>query len=229
MTLRSVIRCLAPALVLTGLAGCGLGREKAPTAPGGQPQVSGTVNRAGTALAGFKVKLYDDSAGTQVDSTFTDATGAYGFSGIPAGKWMVKASPPDPGDLGYVRFFLDLATDGQTAVVPPFDVSAHGIALLTPADGATVDRPTFSSPLHFSWNPYQASLSWLNARVADSLDVMAWSSPQGQATSADWNGLGNDGVYAGAPVPAGTYEWRVKLHLGNAVQAATRVRTLILR
>ena len=226
---RHVLARLVWMLGVVALAGCGASREKGVTAPPGQAQVTGTVNRSGTALTGFKVKLYDDATGVQVDSTFTDAGGAYGFSGVGAGQWMVKVSPTDPGDLGYVRFFLDLSTAGQAAAIPPFDVSAHGIALAAPSDGATVDPPTFSAPLHFSWSPYQAPLSWMNARISDSLDVLAWASPQGQATSADWNGLGNQGPYAGAPLPAGTYEWRIKLHLGNAVQAATRVRTLTVR
>jgi len=218
---------LAASIAVLALSGCG--REKAPTAPGGQAQVTGTVSRAGTPLAAFKVKLYDDVTGAQVESTFTDASGAYGFSGIPAGKWMVKVSPIDPGDLGYVRYFLDFAASGQTAVVPAFDVSAHGIALATPADQASTSPPSFSSPLRFSWSSYQAPLSWMNARLSDTQDVLAWASPQGQATSADWNGMGNDGPYAGAAVPPGTYGWRVKLHLGNGVQAATRVRVLTLQ
>ena len=226
---RRALSSLALALGLLVLAGCGASREKGITAPPGQAQIIGTVNRAGTSLAGFKVKLYNDTAGAQVDSTFTDAGGSYGFSGVPAGAWMVKVSPTDPGDLGYVRFFFALSTSGQSATVPPFDVSAHGIALSAPSDGASLVQPTFSSPLRFSWTSYQAPLSWMNARISDTQDVLAWASPQGQATTADWNGLGNQGSYAGAAVPAGTYQWRVKLHLGNAVQAATRVRTLILQ
>jgi len=233
MSIRSSLRLLvvgpAALLAMVALAGCSASREKGLTAPPGQPQVAGTVNRAGAAVAGFKVKLYNDATGAQVDSTFTDATGAYGFANVPTGTWMIKVSPTDPGDLGYVRFFLDLATSGQAATIPPFDVSAHGIALAAPSDGAAVNAPTFSAPLLFSWSSYQAPLSWMNARISDAQDVQSWTSPQGQATAADWNGLGNDGPYAGAPVPPGTYQWRVKLHLGNAVQAATRVRTLTVR
>jgi hypothetical protein len=216
---------------LIAVGGCDTTREKAPTAPAGQvqAQVTGTVNRSGAALAAFKVKLYDDTTGLQVDSTFTDAAGAYGFSGVPAGSWMVKVSPVDPGDLGYVRYFFTLSAAGQTAAIPSFDVSAHGIGLVTPADSVSLSTPSFSSPLHFSWAMYQATFLWMNARVSDMQDVLVWGSPQGQATSADWNGLGNDGIYAGAAAPAGTYQWRVKLHLGNGVQAATRVRLLVLQ
>lgn len=227
---RRFSRALLACATLALLAGCGASRETAPASSGSTPaQISGTVSRSGTPLGGFKVKLYDDTTGLQVDSTVTDASGAYGFSGVAAGKWMVKVSPTDLGDFGYVRYFLDLSAAGQTAVVPPFDVFAHGLDLLSPADGTDTNPPTFSSPLHFSWSTYQAAFSWMNARLSDAADNPAWASAQGQATSADWNGIGNDGTYAGTVLPAGTYSWRVKIHLGSGVQAATRVRDLILR
>ena len=62
----------------------------------------------------------------------------------------------------------------------------------------------------------------------DSLGVLAWASPQGTQSQAGWNGLGNQGSYTGAPVPAGRYAWRVKLRLPAGVQAASRVRALVL-
>ena len=225
---RRRARATAVLLLLVLAGGCDVTRERAPTAPPGQAQITGTVERSGTALAAFKVKLYDDTSGLQVDSTLTDASGAYGFSGVSAGRWMVKVSPVDPADLGYVRYFFTLSAAGQAASVPRFDVSAHGIDLVTPADSVTLSVPSFASPLHFNWSSYSAPFIWMNARVSDPQDVLVWGSPQGQSTSADWNGLGNDGAYAGAPAPPGTYQWRVKLHLGNGVQAATRVRLLVL-
>jgi len=225
-----VKRILILGAVVTLASGCGLSREKAPTAPGsGTAQIQGTVARAGSALAGFKVKLYNDDTGAQVDSTFTDGQGRYGFNGVGAGNWMVKVSPVDPGDLGYVRYFFNFTSGGQTAVVPPFDVSAHGFDLVAPAADAHVSPPTFSSPIHFQWTLYQGTYNWTSARLDDASGTLAWASAQGQDASADWNGIGNSGSYAGQTVPLGTYTWRVKIHLPNAVQGATRVRTLVLQ
>ncbi len=128
---------------------------------GGAPtQIAGTVDRTGQALAGFKVKLYDDATGVLADSTLTVASGVYGFGGVPAGRWMVKVASSEPGDLGYVRFFVDLASAGDTRAVPPFDVAAHGIGLAVPAAGATASRPDFSNPLSFSWSAYSAPFQW---------------------------------------------------------------------
>lgn len=223
---RSVLAQVAGIASVALLAGCG--REVAGPPPAGTRQVSGTVVRAGTAVAGIKIKLYDDLERVQVDSTLTDGAGAYGFDGVGVGQWMVKVSPTLDSDLGYVRFFFDLSSPGQALVVPPFDVDGHGFDLVAPADGARLPRPTFTSPLTFQWTAYQASSLWSSARLDDSLGVLAWASPQGTQTQAAWNGLGNQPPYSGTAVPAGRYTWRVKLRLPNGVQAASRMRTLVL-
>jgi hypothetical protein len=209
-------------------AGCGLSREVAGPAPAGTPQVTGTVTRAGVALQAMKVKLYDDLEQVQADSTVTDAAGAYGFNGVGAGHWMVKVSPTLDSDLGYVRFFFDVTAAGQAVVIPPFDVDKRGFDLAVPADAARLPRPTFSSPLTFQWTAYQGTYLWSSARLDDSLGVLAWASPQGTQAQAAWNGLGNQPPYTGGAVPAGRYSWRVKLRLPNGVQAASRVRALVL-
>ena len=227
----------APALAAVALAiaaaGCGLRHETAPaiTIPGSDApaQIAGTVARAGQPLPGLKVKLYDDATGVLAESTFAAASGAYGFAGVPAGRWMVKVSSAEPGDFGYVRYFFDLASAGETRAVPPFDLAAHGLALEAPAAGATVARPDFSSPLAFSWSAYQAPFQWTSAQVSDSSGVAVWSAPRTQATTASWNGFGNEGPYAGLPAPAGRYRWRVKVRLPNTVQAATVERELALQ
>lgn len=217
---------LVPALI--ALAGCGLKPERlAAPAPGG-PQVTGTVFRAGLALAGMEVKLYQDPSGALFDTTRTDASGAYGFANVPAGRWMVKVSPLDPSDLAYVRYFLDVPAGGAAAEVPPFDVSAHGFDLIAPADGSAQPLPSSQALVHFAWSPYQGSYVNESARVSDSTSVLVWASPTGQATAADWDGTGNDGSYAGKPAAPGHYRWRVKIRLAYDVQAATRERWVAL-
>jgi hypothetical protein len=223
---------VALAAMMLGLLaqGCGLSRESSPTRPsaGGADQVTGLVSRTGAPLENFKVKLYEDVSGVQVDSTTTTVAGEYGFAGVPAGRWMVKVSPVDAGDLGYVRYFFSIASAGERQVLPPFDVSSHGLGLVTPAAGVTVQRPGFAAPLTFAWNAYGAPYQWTSARVSDSLGATVWSSIHSQGTSASWNGLGNDGAYTGQAAPPGRYRWRVRVRLSNSVQAATTERELVI-
>ncbi len=226
MTLNDRGRATGALVLAVVLAGCGASREVAGPSP--PETVSGTVVRAGVAVPGMKVKLYDDLEQSQVDSTLTDGAGAYGFAGVGPGHWLVKVSPTLASDLGYVRFFFDITTAGQSVAIPPFDVDARGFDLVAPADSTVQARPTFSSALTFQWSAYQGTYLWSSARVDDSLGVLAWASPQGTQSQAGWNGLGNQGSYVGAPVPAGRYAWRVKLRLPAGVQAASRVRVLVL-
>jgi hypothetical protein len=187
------------------------------------------VQRAGIAVDTMKVKLYDDAEGVQVDSAYTDETGAYGFSNVRAGRWMVKVSPPGSDDLEYVRFFIDLVADGAPATIPPFDIASHGFDLIAPADGSVEARPSVSSPLRLEWSLYQATYEWTSARISDQANLPVWASSVGQTTHADWDGVGNDGSYAGQPAPPGHYLWRVKIRLPYGVQAATRQRAFRLR
>jgi SdrD B-like protein len=223
------------ALVVSGLvsalvtvAGCGLKPERLTgPAPGG-PQLMGTVSRSGVAVAGMEVKLYQDPSGVLFDTTRTDASGAYGFANVPAGRWMVKVSPSDPNDLAYVRYFLDVAAGGVAAEVPPFDVAAHGFGLISPTDGSAQPLPTSNALMRFAWSLYQGSYVNTSARVADSTGVLVWASAAGQGSAADWDGTGNDGSYAGRPAAPGHYRWRVKIRLAYDVQAATRERLIVL-
>lgn len=215
-------------LLVALAAGCGVS-SKAPTAPPpGARQVRGTVSRGAVAAAAVKVKLYDDASGAQVDSVLSGSDGAYGFDGVPAGNWMVKVSGPTASDLGYVRWFFATAAAGQSVVVPPFDIDAHGFDLVTPADGANVPRPGFSSPLTFAWSAYGAPYLWAAVHVDDPVGTLAWSSAQAPVTQVSWNGVGNEGPYSGQALAAGPWTWRVKLRFANNVQGASRERALNL-
>ncbi|MGH7731155.1 MAG: carboxypeptidase-like regulatory domain-containing protein [Candidatus Eiseniibacteriota bacterium] len=210
------------------VAGCGLSGEKLTAPAPGAPQVTGIVLRAGVPVVGMEVKLYQDPGGVQAGSALTDGAGAYGFANVPAGRWMVKVSPPDTSDLGYVRYFIDLATAGAPAMVPPFDIASHGFWLVAPADGAAEPLPNMRAGLHLEWSAYRATYLWTSARVSDSTGASVWSSPAGQATFADWDGTGNEGSYSGQHVRSGPYQWRVRIRLPNGVQAASRQRVLDL-
>ena len=69
----------------------------------------------------------------------------------------------------------------------------------------------------------------LDVRVTDTTGTELWASAQGTATSANWNGLMTMGPNPGQFAPPGVYQWRVKIHLGNGVQAATRNSRLVLQ
>ncbi len=216
-------------LLVALAAGCGVS-SKGPTAPPpGTRQVRGTVSRGAVAAAAVKVKLYDDASGTQVDSVLTGSDGAYGFDGVPPGSWMVKVSGPTATDLGYVRWFFATASAGQGVVVPPFDIAAHGFDLISPTDGANVPRPGFTSPLTFSWSAYGAPYLWAAVHIDDPAGTLAWASAQAPVTQVSWNGIGNEGPYAGQALAAGAWSWRVKLRFANSVQGASRERVLNLQ
>ena len=221
-------RIAAALLALAAVAGCGLRRDKVMAPAAGAPPIQGTLARAGAPVAGWTVKLYDDATGALAESTLTGAGGGYGFAGVPAGHWMVKASSTLPGDFGYVRWFFDSTGPSTAVIVPPFDLSARGMDAQAPADSALVPVPNPAAPLHFQWTPYQGTYAWANARVTDTLDVQLWASAQGTATSADWNGVLTGGPDAGQLAGPGVYQWRVKIHLGNGLQAASRQRTFFI-
>jgi len=213
---------------LLALAGCGLRRDRIVDAPGA-PAIAGVVTRAGVPVAGERVKLYDDASAVVVDSALTTSEGYYSIPAPAAGHWMVKVSSSLPGDLGYVRF--QFTSDGLSngLLVPPLDLAAHGFDLDEPVDSAMVSAPNIIAPLHFSWSAYQASYRWASARITDTLGNQVWASALLPSTSADWNGVGNsDPPYLGQVVPPGRYWWRVKLHLHNGVQAASRQRQIVL-
>lgn len=217
------------AVVAIAAAGCGLAREKSATAPAGSPQVSGRVLRAGVPVVGMTTYLaVHDSLEAPVDSAVTDGSGTYAFMTSPPGPWVVRVSPTDPGDLGYVRAFFTVVHPGDAIAIVPMDIDASGLTLVAPVDSAVAPLPSFGSPLRFVWTAYQGSYLSSSARL--SVDgVIAWTSTRSRSTQADWNGTGNRGTYAGQTLGPGNYRWRVKLQLPNSVQAATQLRALILQ
>ena len=228
--MRRLAGALSLVLLGTALTGCGLSSKGGPTGPApGVKQVRGTVTRGAVPAVAVKVKLYDDGSGVQVDSVLTASDGAYGFDGVPAGSWMVKVSGPEATDLGYVRWFFATAAAGQSVVVPPFDIAAHGFDQVSPADAASVPRPGFSTPLTFTWTGYAAPYLWAAVHIDDANGTLAWASAQAPVTSVAWNGMGNTGPYAGQALAAGSWSWRVKLRFANDVQGASRQRALVLQ
>ncbi|MEO5988598.1 MAG: hypothetical protein ABIU54_05465 [Candidatus Eisenbacteria bacterium] len=212
-------------LLVLALAGCGLRRDTVVGPSSSGPAINGVVLRSGVAIGDEWVKLYDNATGVLLDSALTNSAGQYSIPAGSAGLRLVKVSSSLPGDFGYVRYLF--TGTGDSMEMPPLDLAAQGFDLATPADSAMVAQPNPIAPIHFTWTPYQGTYKWSGARVADSLGVQVWSSAQGRETAADWNGVGNsDPPYTGQLAPPGRYQWRVKIHLPNGVQAATRQRLI---
>jgi hypothetical protein len=169
-----------------------------------------------------------DSLEAPVDSAVTNGSGIYTFASIPPGSWIVRVSPDARGDLGYVRAFFDVVNPGNAITIVPMDIAASGLVLVAPGEDAAVAPPSFSSPQRFTWTPYQRPYLTASARLSRD-GIIAWTSPRGRSTQADWNGMGNRGAFTGQALSPGTYRWRVKLQLANSVQAATPLRTLVLQ
>lgn len=231
MNTRLLSRAPLAALALVA-TGCGLSREKGPSAAPEMPeppQVTGTVVRDGVPAAGIVAVLsVHDSLGAAVDTVVTDETGSFGFPSVPPGYWIARVSSPDSSDLAYVRAFFQVVNEDDPVALPAFDLDPHGLVLVTPADGATVPQPTSTDPLRLEWSAYELPYISARARVTAG-GITAWSSTQRTTTEAEWIGVGNRGVYVGMVLPAGNYRWRVRLQLPDSVQVGTRLRTVVLQ
>ena len=212
--------------------GCGLSRQAPLAFHASSYAIHGRVERGDVTLAGQLVKLYTDGEVVLLDSLRTDAEGEYGFRAAPAGPLLVKVSSDRPGDFTYVRARLLRASATARDSVPPLDVSAHGCALASPAEGALVPAPDPTNPIDFLWSLMDTpARPKYKVRLADSSDATVWE-PAYRTAASDmgFNGFGTDGVYAGVAVPPGRYAWRVKTRLLSSdsleITAATEVRRL---
>jgi hypothetical protein len=193
------------------------------------PDVAGAALRASSPAPHLDVEIRDPGSGRVVLATASDARGRYAFSGVPAGRWEVKISGAAGGDFASVSREFERAAGQPTHLLPALDVFAFGAAPTAPPDGARLARPSPAQPLYFRWtNPPHPGRQ---ARVLlyDQRGDPVWSSSRFAADSALWNGVGNQGPYSGALVPAGPYAWRIKFDLPDSVQARTALRAMVLQ
>lgn len=192
------------------------------------PNVTGQVLRAAQPASDLEVELRDAGDALVIATTSTDAFGAFGFTDVPAGEWEIKVSGEGSDDFDSVTRAFVLAAERSVAL-PTFDISAHGAGLASPADSTQLARPNPFSPLAFHWAlPATGCLS-ARVQVYDESGERAWSSNKALATDVAWNGLGNEGEYAGSLVPAGLYRWRVRFALADSTEARTETWELILQ
>jgi len=218
MRIHRIVRVAALAAAAT-LAGCSVDLKDSmgPLVP--IPNVTGTLTRHGAPLVDEKVKLRDLS-GAEIDSDRTDARGRYEFSGVPAGTWELRVRTDVPGDFETVTVMFDVP-ESVTVDLPPADVFSFGCDTRDPKDGEALATPSFFQPLEFKWNQPDRSVAWMNARLYDASDQAVWYSTKDVETSALFNGIGNQGPYAGQTIPAGEYWWRLKVGLADSIEATT--------
>ncbi len=189
------------------------------------PNVKGAVERDGDEADDVDVDLRDAETAVVVAAVETDDDGEYTFSDIGAGRWEVKISGEEDGDFDSVSKVFTLTQDAELMVLPALDIHAYGIELEVPTKGGAYPIPTLFSPITFAWT--SPSRSFLSARVQlyDRSGDRIWSSEKEHTESALWNGIANEGEYAGGSVRPGTYYWRVKLELGDETEARTESLT----
>lgn len=190
------------------------------------PNVTGAVERAGEEGEDLDVDLRDAQTAVVVAAVETDDDGEYTFSDIGAGRWEVKISGGEDGDFDSVSKVFTLSEDTELAVLPTLDIHGYGMLLQAPTAGGSYPVPSLFSPIEFAWT--LPSRSFVSARVQlyDLSGDRVWSSEKAYTETALWNGIGNEGNYAGETVPAGTYYWRVKLELGDETEARTESNAL---
>jgi hypothetical protein len=191
--------------------------------------VTGKILKDGAGLEDAVVDLYYDEDYTLLDSTFTDAEGAYYFQGAPYGKLQVKRSSSSPDEFGYVRYIFTLDSDSPSVSVPTMDASNRGLNHLSPADGDSVITPDAFNPLTFVWSSYLGPIDYNSARLYNEQDSLVWSSAETPETTAAFNGIMNQGSYSGNQVTFGAFRWRVKVKFLNQTKAATVKTDVIFR
>lgn len=217
-------KLLQRALLVAGLwlaAGCSVDVKDGigPLLP--VPNVAGQALRAGAPAGGLDAELRDAETAETVGSTVTQG-GRFEFADIPPGHWEIKVSGDDPGDFDSVSRTLLLANADSLYELPDFEVWAYGCAVLEPQDGSSLPRPNLFAPLTFRWTLPSGSnreLDWVRAYLYTAAGDQVWTSDRILAAEVAWNGIGNEGDFAGLPVAAGAYYWRLKLAFTDSLEA----------
>src|SRR5262249_37840243 len=99
---------------------------------------------------------------------------------------------------------------------------------MDPADGVRLPAPNPSQPVTFRWTMPSIPGVMARVQVFDATAKPVWYSPSVQLTEVPWNGLGNQGSYAGTFASPGNYTWRLKSAFPDPSQARVATRSLVL-
>ncbi len=190
------------------------------------PNAMGQVARAGAPAENLKVELRCSVSAEVIASATTDDDGEYLFTDVPSGDWEIKVSGDEDGDFDSVSRIFGLAQRGDQAVLPELDIHAFGLTLLAPAEASSHPPPSLFDPIEFSWALPSVSIASARVQLYSAAGERVWSSEKTLGPTAVWNGIGNEGGHAGRPVAAGAYYWRVKLELGDEIEARSESYTL---
>lgn len=184
-----------------------------------KPNLQGTVMRAGGAASDIEVELSNPDSTAVTARVYSNWEGLYEFFDVAAGAWEVKVSGGDEGDFDSISLLLDLPTADTLFTIASVDIFAHGALPLTPPDSSTQAIPNPFSPLRFAWELPTTTASWARVQLYDLEGQRVWNSEKNLVSEANWNGIGNEGDYAGEIIPAGDYYWRVKIHFPDGTEA----------
>lgn len=192
------------------------------------PDVTGEVMRGGSAADNLDVDLRTVEGAVVVQSTATDARGAYAFYEIEPGDWEIKASGDMAGDFDAVSRVVRTVAVAGIKDVPRMNIDAMGAALLEPHDSVTVATPNPFQWMTFRFVLPDAEILWARVQVYEDSGVAVWSSDRALDSEVLWNGVGNRGEHEGRIVAPGDYRWRVKFQFPDSMEARLDMRALRL-
>lgn len=189
----------------------GGGRCGAAPAPDGSA-VSGTVFYSTTGLEGVAVELVEGSAtDPALQSTTTDAAGAYAFSSVPDGTYWVKAYAPTPEFIEWKA--VEVSVEGSD-VSRDVDLPKK-IALVAPEDGSVV--ASRQPLLEWEANP-EAETYTVQVDVTD-----PWTPVEHES------GILTNSHTVGTPLTGGVgYTWQVDAYDGSGHHVGTTDRAFEL-
>ncbi len=191
------------------------------------PSVTGLVQRETAPALDVHVELLTID-GRLITSTHTTSSGSYGIQVDASGTWEIKIVGNRAGDFdNLTRTFQFQAP--QIVVMPPLDVYAYGAQAIQPDESTSAPAPSPIQPLTFRWTMPERPGASARVQFFDAAGKPVWYSNWLDTTQVAWNGLANQGAWAGHPAAAGVYTWRMKFGFPDSSEAHTAYRALTLK
>lgn len=192
------------------------------------PNVSGRLVRDDVPVSGESVRLEIAGQDSIVAETRTGDTGYFYFAEVESGGWVLRADSEDPWDFARVTYEFSFLGPDTELVAPDLDLSLKGLVLTNPEEGEARGLPDLFDPVLFQWDFPEGMASRAEARVYDADGDPVWYSAETLDEEVRWNGLGNQGDYAGQTATAGTYQWRLIVEGEGTLRFRTAYSTFLL-